>query len=146
MSNDQNQRPSRRFLLRAVPTAVVGIAVVTMGASAGIAQDLAVTPPPDPDIRTAKKYMLMFTSLIPGAPKNKRSAIVEASPGERVSVRQYLGLPIQVEVEPDATDGYASISILDEHGVQLAETGVANRTAATFVDQRIQVHFSVFED
>ena len=146
MSNDQNQRPSRRFLLRAVPTAAVGIAVVTMGASAGIAQDLAVTPPPDPDIRTAKKYMLMFTSLIPGAPKNKRSAIVEASPGERVSVRQYLGLPIQVEVEPDATDGYASISILDEHGVQLAETGVANRTAATFVDQRIQVHFSVFED
>jgi hypothetical protein len=146
MSNDQNQRPSRRFLLRAVPTAAVGIAVVTMGASAGIAQDLAVTPPPDPDIRTAKKYMLMFTSLIPGAPKNKRSAIVEASPGERVSVRQYLGLPIQVEVEPDATDGYASISILDEHGVQLAEIGVANRTAATFVDQRIQVHFSVFED
>jgi hypothetical protein len=143
MTKTKESALSRRWLLKFVPTTVFATAALTAVTTKAVGAEAL---PREPDVKDAKHYLLLVTSLVPYAPKLKASAIVEAKPGQRIPMRQYLDLPIQVMVEPDEDhDNSAAIRILSEKGIQIAKMNISNRGSATFVNQRIQVDFSVLD-
>jgi hypothetical protein len=94
------------------------------------------------------KFTVMYTSLIPYAPLAKKCAMLLVDEGQRVHMRQYLGLPIDVRITPDSMKGIYDVQILRENGPEITESrqGFLQEggfSTAGFIDQRIEVSFGV---
>jgi hypothetical protein len=96
------------------------------------------------------KFVVMYDSLVPYAPRNRRAIMLWVDPDQRIPMRQYLGLPIDVRIHPTNEKGIYAVQILRENGSEITESLQGFQqydpmSEATFVDQRIQVRFGVWK-
>jgi hypothetical protein len=140
-------RHTGRWLLHFIPAATVALS------SIGPVQAGDLSPKKD----AMTSYSIALTSLIPHAPMNKKGVSLDVKAGERVAVRQYLGLPLIVEMDPCPRDvqerterlarvmpefrgvGCSTVHLLDEQGREIKEVNIGNSTSVPFVDQRLLV-------
>jgi hypothetical protein len=92
-------------------------------------------------------FIVQYVSLIPFAPKAKRATMLWVDADQRVPMRQYLGLPIDVRIHPMPQKGIYAVQILREDGTEITEMSIGfmpnDPTAtSTFVNQRIQIMVS----
>jgi hypothetical protein len=81
---------SRRWLLCLIPATAVALSSIGTTQADGLrSEKSAIT-----------NYTVALVSLIPHAPRNKKTVTLNIKAGERVSVRQYLGLSLALEIEP----------------------------------------------
>lgn len=95
-------------------------------------------------------FMIMCRTLVPYAPRDKRAAMLWIDADQRVPMRQYLGLPIDVRIHPTKEKGIYAVQVLRENGTEITEMlmgFIPNDpvTTSTFVDQRIEVSFGIWK-
>jgi hypothetical protein len=135
---------SRRWLLRVIPATAVALSSIGTTQADGLrSEKSAIT-----------NYTVALVSLIPHAPRNKKAVTLNMKAGERVSVRQYLGLSLAVEIEPyplahpvldeqgQDVGNFYTVRLLDERGNEIKEMNIGNASTALFVDQELAVFLS----
>jgi hypothetical protein len=131
---------SRRLILKFIPASYIGMFMSNPHATAQTVHEISAEA--GQKAASASVFYLQLTSLIP---KSKMpAALIQAKLGQTINVEPILDLPISLRVERDNVHSskdqeFYTLQVLSASGTVLSETNIADRTSATFVDNRIQV-------